>query len=179
MTVGHSQARRRPQYERRRFALAGMLGLLLAGPGLARSPADRDSTQAIVLRVLRYELLLGDDITPAAGLCIDQAMEHADDLPVGDAPGAQVAMDRLYQAADACSLNDSGGPKRLVGEVGASIQGALFDRLKSLPAARRCLFDSSNLDSLRLCIASATGGEPTPTEWTRWAALYNQQRRLR
>lgn len=182
MTARHtpfSGGRPRPSYAAvwLRRPLLWMLWILPAVAVMAAPTATTDSAALFDLRILQYELVLGDTLTPEVGVCIDQTLGHHSDFPLTGVPPSQREMDNLAQTAEQCSTDSTEGTRRFIGEIKAAFAPAIVARAASLPAARRCLSESGNLDALRSCVTTAIGFAPTSDEWPQWTALYAQWRK--
>ncbi|HEX3637549.1 MAG TPA: hypothetical protein VHV99_19075 [Paraburkholderia sp.] len=127
------------------------------------------------LRVLQYEAVLGDPLDARNGACVDDAMGHRLDIPMGDDGSAQRAADEVRAAAEQCSLAQGGDHLRLVGGVRKALADQMFLRASSLAGARSCLDKAPSLNALRDCVTAAIGVPPSAAEWPRWTALYAQR----
>jgi hypothetical protein len=137
--------------------------------------AAADSAGAFDLRVFQYEAALEDGLDARTGQCVDALLGNRLELPSMSEADASRATAKIRAAAEQCAMPASGDGMRLVGGMRQALEDNFFQRASSLDASRKCLAESRDLDVLRRCITTATGGAPSASEWSRWAALFTQR----
>lgn len=152
--------------------------VLSTGAVSAGSSSPSPQAGELLLRLLQYEAMLGDELTPEMALCVDMVTRGRffEFAPDGGPPGAS-AINSVRRAAELCAISPAYGATRLVGELRELLAKQLAQATK-LNAVRQCLSQSVGTEALRTCVTTATGAPPTPTEWRQWTTLF-QQRGLR
>lgn len=140
-------------------------------------PVHPDPSPAILLRVLHYEVILGDELAPETGLCVDAQMSEIPlEFDQEKILFSARTIQQVQRAAELCAVYKRDIATRLIGQKASKLQEQILLFSPMLRQGRICLADPARLGSLQACIKRTTGLPPSPAELQQWTAVFQQWR---
>lgn len=141
------------------------------------SPVHLDPS-AVLLRVLHYEAILGDELAPETGLCVDAEMSEISlEFDQEEIAFSARTNQQVQRAAELCAVYKRDIATRLIGQKASKLQEQILLFSPMLRQGRICLADPATLGSLQACVKRTTGLTPSPAELQQWTAVFQQWRK--